>query len=235
MLDFRRALDSIRTACYRGQPECMMKGQLPGQANRIALEDRTYATAFLSQFHSAVKELSSTAGRRTIVFISDGFQLVPGKMAFELLVSYFPEFRSVSLSTVDRMHDLDPVLRLAANSNIPIYTIDSRGLYTSPFFEASNPGGAASVMPAVRSAMKIPTPATLVAHCPKLQPPRAAPRFKTVMIFYSGCSAPSPMGASITCSPTYRPIPPRMVNSMPYRCACTTRRWWSKPNGAIGP
>jgi VWFA-related protein len=153
VLDFRRTLDEIRTACDQGQPECMMKRQLPGQANRIAAEERTYAAAFLSQFHSAVKELSRTSGRRTIVFISDGFQLVPGKLAFELLVAYFPEFRSMSLSTVDRMQELDPVLRLAANSNIPIYTIDSRGLYTSPGFEASNPGGAASVLPAVLTIM----------------------------------------------------------------------------------
>jgi len=57
------------------------------------------------------------------------------------------------LRTVDRMQELDPILRLAANSNIPIYTIDSRGLYTSPYFDASNPGGVASVTPAVLSVM----------------------------------------------------------------------------------
>ena len=109
--------------------------------------------SFLSQFHSAGKRLSRALGRRTIVLISDGFQLVPGKQAFELLVAYFPEFRSMSLRAVDRMPDLEPILRLAANSNIPIYTIDSRGLYTSPFFDASNPGGVARVMPAVLSIM----------------------------------------------------------------------------------
>jgi hypothetical protein len=31
---------------------------------------------------------------------------------------------------------MEPVLQLAANSNIPVYTIDSRGLYTSPYFDA---------------------------------------------------------------------------------------------------
>jgi VWFA-related protein len=153
MLDFRRALDAVRTACDTGGPECIMKKQLPGQASRIAAEERTYAVTFLSQFHAAVKELSRTAGRRTIVFISDGFQLAPGKLASELLVAYFPEFESMLLRTVDRMQELDPILRLAANSNIPIYTIDSRGLYTSPYFDASNPGGVASVTPAVLSVM----------------------------------------------------------------------------------
>lgn len=153
MLDFRRTLDQIRAACDSGQPECIMRRQLPSQANRIAAEDRMDAKSFLSQFHSAVKELSRTIGRRTIVLISDGFQMAPGKQAFELLVAYFPEFESMLLRAVDRMPDLEPILRLAANSNIPIYTIDSRGLYTSPYFDASNPGGVASVMPAVLSIM----------------------------------------------------------------------------------
>jgi VWFA-related protein len=153
MLEFRHTLDEVRHACDTGQPECARKTQLPAQASQIALEDRVYARSFLSQFYSAVKELSHTTGRHTIVFISDGFQLVPGKQAFELLVAYFPEFQSAALHTVDRMQELDPVLRLAANSNIPIYTIDSRGLYTSPFFDASNPGGSPRLMPAVLSIM----------------------------------------------------------------------------------
>jgi VWFA-related protein len=153
LLDFRRALDSVRAACDAGQPECMLKRQLPSQADRIAQEDRTYAAAFLSQFQSAVKELSRTTGRRTIVFISDGFLMVPGKLAYELLVAYFPEFQSMALRTVERTQELDPILRLAANSNIPIYTVDSRGLYTSTYFDASNPGGASRLMPAVLSAM----------------------------------------------------------------------------------
>jgi VWFA-related protein len=154
LVDFRRNLDQIRAACDAGEPECMRKVQLPSEASQIAAQDRVYGMAFLSQFHSAVKELSRTTGRRTIVLISDGFQLVPGKMAFELLVSYFPEFRFSALRTVERMQDLDPILRLAANSNIPIYTIDSRGLYTSPYFDASNSGGSPKLMPAVLGIME---------------------------------------------------------------------------------
>ena len=100
MLEFRHTLDEVRHACDTGQPECARKTQLPAQANQIALEDRVYARSFLSQFYSAVKELSHTTGRRTIVFISDGFQLVPGKQAFELLAAYFPEFQSAALRTV---------------------------------------------------------------------------------------------------------------------------------------
>jgi VWFA-related protein len=87
-----------------------------------------------------------------MVLLSDGFQLVPGKQAFELLDAYFPETRS-SLRTVDRMTDLESVLRLAANMNIPIYTIDSRGLYGQGYFDASNPGSASRLAPKVLGIM----------------------------------------------------------------------------------
>jgi len=154
LIAFRRRLDEVRAACDAGDPECQWKSSLPSQASAIAGEDRVYNIAFLSQLRTVVQQLSRATDRRTVVLISDGFQLVPGKQAFELLVAYFPELRSNSLRTLDRMPDLDPILRLAANRNIPIYTIDSRGLYTSPFYDASNPGGSARMMPSVFSIME---------------------------------------------------------------------------------
>jgi VWFA-related protein len=145
---FRRKLEEVRAACDHKDPACSEKPSLPAQARQLASEDRVYNQTFLNQFQALVQQFSRAPGRRTIVLISDGFQLVPGKQALDLLVAYFPEFRSAALEGLDRMQDLDPVLRAAANSNIPIYTIDSRGLYTSPYFDASNPGSISS-MPAV--------------------------------------------------------------------------------------
>jgi len=52
-----------------------------------------------------------------------------------------------------RMPDLEPVLRLAANSNIPVYTIDSRGLYNSLYSDASNFGAGPRAEPAVIGAL----------------------------------------------------------------------------------
>ncbi|MBZ5595132.1 MAG: VWA domain-containing protein [Acidobacteriia bacterium] len=53
----------------------------------------------------------------------------------------------------ERLQDLEPILQQAANSNISIHTIDARGLYTSGFFEASDPRSLAAVMPAVLNVM----------------------------------------------------------------------------------
>src|ERR1017187_5638064 len=154
MRSFRRTLDEARAACDAGDPACLpMKNRLPSEARQIAEQDRLYTVTFLSQFRSLIEQLRRGTGRRTIILFSDGFQLVPGQLAFELLSAYFPEISGISLRTVDRMPDMEPVLQLAANSNIPIYTIDSRGLYTFPYFDASNSGGVARLAPAVLSAM----------------------------------------------------------------------------------
>lgn len=150
LLDFRRALDEARSACDRDEPECeSMKRSLPARANQVASQDRISTLGFLSQFRSLVQGLARGTQRRTVILFSDGFQLVPGKEAFELLAAYFPDLASIALRALDRMQELEPILRLAANSNITIYTIDSRGLYTPEFFNASNPGGKAALMPAL--------------------------------------------------------------------------------------
>jgi VWFA-related protein len=153
LLSFRRTLEEARSVCEsRPGPECDgRKRSLPSAASQIAEQDRLYTRAFLSQFRSLVEQLRHGGGRRTIILFSDGFQVVPGQLAFELLSAYFPGL-GVSLRTVERIPDLEPVLRLAANSNIPIYTIDSRGLYTSSYFDASDAGGAAYLAQAVLSA-----------------------------------------------------------------------------------
>jgi VWFA-related protein len=140
MLAFRKRLDDIRAACDTKDVLCLDKGSLPAQAKAIAAEDRIRNLSFLSQFRSVVEQLAHGNGAQTIVLISDGFQLVPGKEAYDLTTAYFPEFKSsLPIPASDRMQELDPILHLAANNNIPIYTIDSRGLYTSSFFSASNP------------------------------------------------------------------------------------------------
>ncbi|MGA2591721.1 MAG: VWA domain-containing protein [Bryobacteraceae bacterium] len=153
---FRRALEDVRAACDdpERRPECLSgRRRLPSEASQIADKDEMFTAGFLSQLRSRVQELAHLTGRRTIILFSDGFQLVPGKEAWELLEAYFPDIPFVSLRKVARMQDLEPVLRMAANNNIPVYTIDSRGLYTSAFFDASNSVGSPRVMPAVLQAM----------------------------------------------------------------------------------
>jgi VWFA-related protein len=155
MLRYRRELDEVRALCDAGDPSCPARKQpLPGEAQQIAIEDRMETTAFLRQLRSLVQQLAQGTDRRTVVLLSDGFQMVPGREAFDLLTAYFPEIPFISLRTIERIQDeLEPVLRMAANSNITFHTVDTRGLYTQEFFSAANPGGSARMLPAVLNAM----------------------------------------------------------------------------------
>ena len=152
---FRRWLDEARRLCDIGDPSCpSRKRMLPMEADRIAMQERVYDVSFLRQLRGMVEQLSHGSDRRTLVLISAGFELVPGKEAHELLRAYFPEFRFAALASVDRLqYEFEQVVRLASKSNIAVHTVDARGVYTQRYFEASNAGSSAPVAPAVLSAM----------------------------------------------------------------------------------
>jgi VWFA-related protein len=130
-------LQEVRAMCEGGDPACQSrKPTLPLRANVIAEQERLHTTQFLAQLRSVVWQSAGENGRRTLILISDGFLMAPGEIPFGLLEAYFPEFRSTR--AIERMQDaLEPVFRLATKGNVPIYTIDSRGLYAAPGLDAS--------------------------------------------------------------------------------------------------
>jgi VWFA-related protein len=140
---FLRNLDEAVRACDKKDPMCAsMVRSLQAQASGLASEERAYTLAFLGQFRHIVEELARGTERRTIVLCSDGFQLTPGQELVDLLRAAFPGSR-IQIPVIERMNELEPVLHLAANHNIPVYTIDSRGLYTQDYFDVQNPGSTA--------------------------------------------------------------------------------------------
>jgi VWFA-related protein len=69
-------------------------------------------------------------------------------------VAFFPELSRYALNANDRLSpEFDAIVRVAARSGIVIDTIDSRGLYTLPIFDASMGSIGISAMPRVQSAM----------------------------------------------------------------------------------
>ena len=146
---YESALRETRAACDSGDPSCeSRKRALPSDANNLAESERNDMTRFLAQFRSVVEQLARGDARHTLILISDGFLLAPGEIPFTLLETYFPEFRSTR--GLENMHDsMEPIFRLAEKGNVPIYTIDSRGLYTSRGFDASRGGASPSVGPQV--------------------------------------------------------------------------------------
>jgi VWFA-related protein len=159
---FRRDLTDTRYACDLAPTDGVFKVKCASgiqraqpQAQAIAELERTLTVGFLRQFRSLVAQLARARDRRTIVLISDGFQIEPGREAMDLVNAFFPP-ASHCLAPADvfcppnqmpftSRDEFEPILRLAAASNVTIDTIDSRGLYGQRAFDASNPGNPVSV------------------------------------------------------------------------------------------
>jgi VWFA-related protein len=165
---FRRDLTQTREACdlvgqdkvY--QPKCesgMVRVNMA--STQIAELERTLTAGFLREFRALILQLARARDRRTVILLSDGFGIEPGREAYALVDAYFPFAshclvpRSVNcphsgIMTGVRMQDeFEPILKLAAKSNITIDTIDSRGLYGQSSFDASNAGSPVTIDGAV--------------------------------------------------------------------------------------
>jgi len=160
---FRRDLVQTRQACdlvgqdkvYQGQCESGM-ARANAESTQIADLERTLTMGFLREFRALISQLARARDRRTVVLISDGFGIEPGREAYSLVDAYFPFAshclvprtvncqRSGQMTTVRMEEEFEPILQLAARSNITIDTIDSRGLYGQRAFDASSAGNPSS-------------------------------------------------------------------------------------------
>jgi VWFA-related protein len=132
-------LQDVRSACDAGDIVCgIEKPGLPREAQMLADHERYRTRQFAGEFRAVVEQVARGNGHRTLILVSDGFPLAPGAVPFGLLQAYFPEFRSTKAIEPDQMQDvMEPIFRLAVKANVPVYTIDSRGLYTESAFDAS--------------------------------------------------------------------------------------------------
>jgi VWFA-related protein len=155
MREFMRRLGEVRALVDAHDPSGVPRMKaLPMDAEQMAGMDRNYTTALLSGLRDLVRELSKGTEHRTLLLISDGFQLSPGRDAWQLLQAYFPELPLLSLRGLDRMQsEFESVVKIAARSNVIINTIDSRGLYTPSWTDASTSGPSSKVALAVMSVM----------------------------------------------------------------------------------
>jgi len=140
---FRRDLAETREDC--DQPDALMKAKCEAgrlRANQekaqIAELDRTLTIGFLREFRALISQLARARDRRTVVLISDGFGIEPGHEAYELVDAFGLASRSGPMAPARMQDEFEPILQVAARSNITIDTIDSRGLYGQRTIDASN-------------------------------------------------------------------------------------------------
>jgi VWFA-related protein len=161
---FRRDLVDTRNACDLAPTDGVFKikcstgiARTADRARQIAELERSLNGDFLGQFRSLVAQLAQARDRRTVILVSDGFTLEPGREALSLFNAYFPPASHCLLppdlhcppdmmQSLNRLSsEFEPVLKLASGANIVIDTIDARGLTGAKGFDAATGGASPSV------------------------------------------------------------------------------------------
>jgi len=93
--NYLRHLDTVREMVDSTDPATRAMGTaqmqlLPLEAQHIADMERIQTRALLAGLRDLVRQMAAGSGHRTLLVISDGFQLSPGRGAWELLEAYFP-------------------------------------------------------------------------------------------------------------------------------------------------
>ena len=113
---------------------CMEKWQkIEMWAGSAAQERSVFTRNFLRELRETVEQLTRQPGKRTLILVSDGFNLRPGRDLFGMMAAYSRDPGELLRNPGDTLEsDLQAIVRLAAAHDVTFYTLDSRGLYTSP-------------------------------------------------------------------------------------------------------
>jgi VWFA-related protein len=143
--DVRRRMDIYCTACPCGRDAKNIKNTCDVERQQIKqdLDARSdqftmFDKAFFAGLKSVVEELAKIDGHHTLVLVSDGFTLMPGKELYATASAYLPNSPYFKFDPVRNMQPaLDESLKVAAARDIVVSAIDTRGIYSSSF----RPGG----------------------------------------------------------------------------------------------
>jgi hypothetical protein len=159
--------------------------------------------------------MSSMPTKRTVLFISDGFNRFAGQELTAILRAYYVGDPSLTFNARDLQPRVNELLKLAVRDNVRFYTLDSRGVYTS-----------SSVPAPVR------TPAVAVCQGPLHAPSRLS-HGKTPMLSQSWPkkqAGPSLRTATISCV-EYGELSPMAAKHM-FLPMFLTRRRMTENSGA---
>ena len=143
--DVRRRMDNYCTGCPCGRdaPNTRSVCDVERQQIKLDLDARSeqfgmFAKAFFTGLKSVVEELAKIDGHHTLVLVSDGFTLKPGKELYATASAYLPNSPYFKFDPEPNMQPaLDESLKVAAARDIVVSAIDARGVYSSSF----RPGG----------------------------------------------------------------------------------------------
>jgi VWFA-related protein len=109
--------EGVRSSPPGMEPDHLAKQLARGRAVEILNETQYRRRATLSALREVAERLADTAGQRLLVYYTDGFSMRGSKGEFEA-------------------DDIRTVTSRAVRSGVVIYSIDTRGLYVNPVFDA---------------------------------------------------------------------------------------------------
>jgi VWFA-related protein len=86
------------------------------------------ASELVSEFGNVVKELAKLPTARSLILVSDGFNVDPKREFYSVIAGYLPnrpEFKPPDANAIEP--GLRDALKVAADRNVTIYAVDSRG------------------------------------------------------------------------------------------------------------
>ncbi len=97
-----------------------------------ASSERTWALTenFLATLDRLVTTLGTMPGSRTVLFLSDGWNELPGRDLYTILQAYGPKDQSFQLNPRNSRNRFLALLHDAVRNNVKFYSLDSRGVYT---------------------------------------------------------------------------------------------------------
>lgn len=107
-----------------------MKRQVQMFINTSAERTAVLTRLYLEELKTIINVMAGMPTQRTLVLISDGFNLIPGRELFGIASANFPGDPEWRFNERDAQSQLSELLQLTQKSNVVVYGLDSRGLYT---------------------------------------------------------------------------------------------------------
>jgi VWFA-related protein len=125
----RRRADEFckRCACSAGARNCdsevdTLKQTVDGEAERWSAP----LLGLAAQFKSTIEELAKLPTGRTLILVSDGFNLDARREFYAAVAGYMPDRPQFKLRDATSSEPFKEALKIAAERNVAIYTVDSR-------------------------------------------------------------------------------------------------------------
>lgn len=131
-----------------------LKGQVRAASMSFSQRTAGLNATFVAELTRLVSAMSTMPTKRTMVYLSDGFNRFAGQEFTNILQAFNVADPAMKFNSQDLQPQLEKLLKLAVRDNVRFYTIDARGLYTYSSVPGSGEDASSTGVPSqVRHAM----------------------------------------------------------------------------------